>query len=885
MKISNRKLYILMLITFALFPFSMRFLISDFKNDTPVRKKEGNDDDVKVSGIAWDTAVSVAVGDRPSGLAAGDANNDGFTDIVVSSAWTDKIFVLTGTGTNSWNPSISLTYTGEFPSIPVIADVNNDGRNDIVVANDIYWGTLSIFYGKSDHTWQSEFLFDVGYHPTSVAIGDVDGDSDNDIVVTSFTYGGVDVYRWSPGGPTYGNWEYTDILDTEYNPDYVAIGDVNEDGKNDIVTSHNGMGGILSINLRVGSGWASNDIIFDVPNYPDSLFLADVDNNGKGDIVCGLSNNKIAIIRYNSSASWWDVTTKTVGTHPKVFVGDLNNDGKNDIVTSNSADDTISILIWNSGTSDWKKALTFPVGGGPSNPTIKDFNNDGFKDIAVANYDDDDISILYGFQDTEAPSITINAPLQNGNYTSAPDFNISITDDHYVHQKWYLYNADPSKHFFAENGPFLGWTTVPDGTLTITFYANDTAGNVNSDFVIINKDNTNPTINVLSPIVDDAFDNIAPSYFVEISDENLDLMWYNYDWMDGTKRFFLENGTLAGWDVLAEGYIPLRFYANDTFGNVHYQQVNIIKDTSAPLITIYHPSPNQYFSSDAPSYDLDFDDYTLDSYWYTLNESSPFDMPTTYGNINELLWDSFPSSSIRITFYANDSFSRISSKSVLVIKDLDDPIININSPVTNQLIGRTPPLFDLSITEPNLDESWYSLDNGLHNYSLTTWCNQTAWEHCGDGDVTITFYAKDMVGHQASAEITVRKDGTPPQVTINSPDDYQEFITSTPPNFDLTIPDSDLDCIWYTLDNGNTIYLCELSGQIDSDLWKSLGNGEYTIRFYANDTIGNYDYAAVSIVKNIETSGDLTFIITISAISVGAIIGIAGIVWGIRKRK
>ena len=46
--------------------------------------------------------------------------------------------------------------------------------------------------------------------------------------------------------------------------------------------------------------------------------------------------------------------------------------------------------------------------------------------------------------------------------------------------------------------------------------------------------------------------------------------------------------------------------------------------------------------------------------------------------------------------------------------------------------------------------------------------------------------------------------------------------------------------MWYTIDGGlinKTI--TEPTGNIDQTEWDKIGNGTATIRFYANDTIGN----------------------------------------------
>jgi len=95
-------------------------------------------------------------------------------------------------------------------------------------------------------------------------------------------------------------------------------------------------------------------------------------------------------------------------------------------------------------------------------------------------------------------------------------------------------------------------------------------------------------------------------------------------------------------------------------------------------------------------------------------------------------------------------------------EDGDDvaPVITIISPLLDSIFGLVAPDYNISIDELNLDTFWYSFDGGVTTYtitSLTGTLNQTAWAALPFGNVTITFYAKDVAGNLASAEVTVEK--------------------------------------------------------------------------------------------------------------------------------
>ncbi len=87
------------------------------------------------------------------------------------------------------------------------------------------------------------------------------------------------------------------------------------------------------------------------------------------------------------------------------------------------------------------------------------------------------------------------------------------------------------------------------------------------------------------------------------------------------------------------------------------------------------------------------------------------------------------------------------------------PSITINSPTSSDVFGLIAPSFDVTITDVYVDSMWYTIDGGINNYTFIEngIINQTAWAALTEGDVTITFYAKDIIGNEASEAVTVVK--------------------------------------------------------------------------------------------------------------------------------
>lgn len=184
---------------------------------------------------------------------------------------------------------------------------------------------------------------------------------------------------------------------------------------------------------------------------------------------------------------------------------------------------------------------------------------------------------------------------------------------------------------------------------------------------------------------------------------------------------------------------------------------------------------------------------------------------------------------------------------------------------------------------------WYTIDDGVSNttFTINKSISQTSWANMLNGTVIIRFYANDTAGNINWEEISFRKDILGPEITINVPTHNQEWGGA--PGYEITIIDGNLDAFWYTLDGGVTnISITSLIGVIDEAVWEEISEGSVTIRFYANDTMGNISWKDVNITKKIINSApfDIWFfiIIGISIITIAAIVSLVVIRKGIKGR-
>lgn len=394
-----------------------------------------------------------------------------------------------------------------------------------------------------------------------------------------------------------------------------------------------------------------------------------------------------------------------------------------------------------------------------------DLNDDGIGDTphnfgsSVDNYpiwDDGD--------DPTPPNISIISPLDDQLVgIKAPLYKISVQGIH-VHTKWYEIVGGSKNYTITSNTGVMNqdlWNEFGNQSVLIRFHINDTLGYSTSDEVIVNKDIYIPNLIIKSPSQNEIFEFSPPDFNVQIKDTNLDSYWYSLD--GGLTNFpFISNESIDinAWNNAPEGLVTITFYANDTAGNVNSSSVSVIKDTKPPVIAIIEPSNHDVFQFTPPAFTVEVKDFLLNTTWYSIDGGLTNTSFTSNVSINLNVWNNAPDGLITITFYANDTLGKITSISVSIYKDTLLPEIWIIYPEFNEEFGAVAPEFSVEFDEINLVEMWYTIEGIIGNFSfteLTGSIDQDAWDSVPQGEITITFYIKDIVGNIVTKSVVVIK--------------------------------------------------------------------------------------------------------------------------------
>ena len=336
-------------------------------------------------------ARNYPTGPEPDAVAVGDLNGDGKLDLATVNG--NAVSVLLNSGGGSF--LAKRDYQAASAYSVAIGDLNGDGKPDLVTANGT--NTVSVLLNVGDGSFQAKLDYPSGSFTRSVAVGDLNEDGKLDLATAN--YGGGTSHRGSVSvliNTGDGTFQAGRDFATGDGPDSVAIGDLNQDGKLDLVTANDGDS--VSVLLSSGDGSFQDKRDYRTGPAPDSLATGDLNGDGKLDLVTaniGDAANTVSVLLNRGDGSFQDKRDYRTGGTDWVAVGDLNGDRKPDLATANgNNDDTVSVLA-NRGDGSFQSNLDYrTAAGGAQSLALGDLNGDGRLDLATANEDSGTVSVL-----------------------------------------------------------------------------------------------------------------------------------------------------------------------------------------------------------------------------------------------------------------------------------------------------------------------------------------------------------------------------------------------------------------------------------------------------------------------------------------------------------
>ncbi len=345
--------------------------------------------------IGFNAPLNYEAGSAPSAMATGDLNGDGLPDFAVANRDDNTVSILLGTnegGVRSYR-NVASYGVGYAPRAVAINDFNGDGNPDLAVVNRGS-DTVTILTNIGTGAFQVRGSYEAGNKPFSITVGDFNRDNKPDLVIVNDGVGSVVILD----GNGDGSFGASRHLYPGPTPQPAQVGDFNGDGKADLVVANYETNNVTVL-LGFGDGTFENPRVYNsgVGWNPSALALGDVNNDGKVDLVVAKpGSNRVAVLYGTGTGAFGFYTAFIPGAQPEsVALADFNNDGKLDLAVGNYQSNTITVFPGDGrGAYDTLLGVHLNVGARPLSLLTGDFNGDGKPDLSLANSGSTTVSVL-----------------------------------------------------------------------------------------------------------------------------------------------------------------------------------------------------------------------------------------------------------------------------------------------------------------------------------------------------------------------------------------------------------------------------------------------------------------------------------------------------------
>jgi hypothetical protein len=307
------------------------------------------------------TARTTTLPESPGEMVLGDVNGDAHLDVAFDSHDSYNVTILQGDGKGGFaqapNSPIVMK-KGQHPHTHGLGlgDLNGDGKLDLATVNNED-NDVSVAFGdgRGGFTLAPRSPFAVGPSPYPLALGDINSDGRLDIVATASATGPNRAQQLASSraltlllADGQGGFKRSEIPLRTGQPWFVAIGDLNGDRKPDLVATHHDQS---KVTVLTGDGTGSFREIaaspFDLGHNAWQIVLADANRDRREDVIAASGDN-IRVMLGDGTGGFKPAPHSPFATARgtwRLAVGDIDRDGKTDVVTSNTDSNSVTVLF------------------------------------------------------------------------------------------------------------------------------------------------------------------------------------------------------------------------------------------------------------------------------------------------------------------------------------------------------------------------------------------------------------------------------------------------------------------------------------------------------------------------------------------------------------